>query len=83
MEMSTRWVKILKDLWDHKSRSVLVILSIAVGVGAVLAGDRDDGTGRGLPGLAAQQLPAADLLVHKGLDRARHVSSSSAPDCLS
>lgn len=35
MELSTRWIKILKDLWDHKSRSILVILSIAVGVGAV------------------------------------------------
>src|SRR5512135_580305 len=35
MNLSTRWIKILKDLWDHKSRSVLVILSIAVGVGAV------------------------------------------------
>jgi putative ABC transport system permease protein len=35
MELSTRWIKILKDLWGHKSRSILVILSIAVGVGAV------------------------------------------------
>ncbi len=35
MELSTRWIKILKDLWDHKSRSMLVILSIAVGVAAV------------------------------------------------
>ncbi len=35
MELSTRWVKIFKDLWGHKSRSILVILSIAVGVGAV------------------------------------------------
>ena len=35
MELSTRWVKIFKDIWDHKSRSLLVILSIAVGVAAV------------------------------------------------
>jgi putative ABC transport system permease protein len=33
--LGTRWIKIFKDLWDHKSRSILVILSIAVGVGAV------------------------------------------------
>lgn len=35
MELNTRWIKIFKDIWDHKSRSLLVILSIAVGVAAV------------------------------------------------
>jgi putative ABC transport system permease protein len=35
MELPTRWIKIFKDIWDHKSRSILVILSIAVGVAAV------------------------------------------------
>ena len=35
MELPTRWIKILKDIWDHKTRSLLVILSIAVGVAAV------------------------------------------------
>ncbi len=35
MELPTRWIKIFKDIWDHKSRSLLVILSIAVGVAAV------------------------------------------------
>jgi putative ABC transport system permease protein len=35
LEINTRWIKILKDLMGHKSRSLLVILSIAVGVGAV------------------------------------------------
>lgn len=35
MELSTRWIKIFKDVWDHKTRSLLVILSIAVGVAAV------------------------------------------------
>lgn len=35
MEIRTRWVKILKDLLGHKSRSLLVVLSIAVGAGAV------------------------------------------------
>jgi putative ABC transport system permease protein len=31
----TRWVKIIKDIWSYKSRSILVVLSIAVGVAAV------------------------------------------------
>ena len=35
VELHTRWIKILKDIWDHKSRSILVVLSIAVGVAAV------------------------------------------------
>lgn len=34
-ELRTRWIKILKDIWQNKSRSVLVILSIAVGIAAV------------------------------------------------
>ena len=32
---SPRWRKVLRDLWSHKTRTVLVILSIAVGVFAV------------------------------------------------
>ena len=35
MVIPTRWVKIIKDIWSYKSRSILVILSIAVGVAAV------------------------------------------------
>lgn len=35
MRPSARWNKIVKDIWVHKSRSLLVILSIAVGVAAV------------------------------------------------
>ncbi len=35
MEIRTRWIKILKDLWGNRSRSMLVVLSIAVGVAAV------------------------------------------------
>ncbi len=31
----TRWIKILKDTWSNRSRSMLVILSIAVGVATV------------------------------------------------
>jgi putative ABC transport system permease protein len=32
---SPRWAKVLRDLWEHKTRTLLVVLSIAVGVFAV------------------------------------------------
>ncbi len=35
MKLGSRWVKILNDIWGNKTRSLLVILSIAVGVGVV------------------------------------------------
>jgi len=35
IEIPTRWVKILKDMWGNKTRSLLVIFSIAVGVAAI------------------------------------------------
>lgn len=35
MELRTRWRKIFKDIWGNKTRSLLVILSIAVGVAAI------------------------------------------------
>jgi putative ABC transport system permease protein len=33
--LSTRWRKVLRDLWGNKTRTILVVLSIAVGVFAV------------------------------------------------
>ncbi|MDD2696361.1 MAG: ABC transporter permease [Anaerolineales bacterium] len=35
MRIRTRWRKILKDMWGSKTRSLLVVLSIAVGVASV------------------------------------------------
>ena len=35
MEIPTRWIKVLKDIWGNKTRSLLVVLSIAVGIAAV------------------------------------------------
>ncbi|MBN1427276.1 MAG: FtsX-like permease family protein [Anaerolineae bacterium] len=35
MKLRTRWRKIIKDIWGNKTRSLLVILSIAVGVAAI------------------------------------------------
>jgi len=31
----TRWIKVYRDLWNNRSRTVLVILSIAAGVFAI------------------------------------------------
>jgi putative ABC transport system permease protein len=33
--LAPRWAKVLRDLWEHKTRTLLVVLSIAVGVFAV------------------------------------------------
>jgi putative ABC transport system permease protein len=35
MNLPTRWIKIIKDTWSNRSRSLLVVLSIAVGVASV------------------------------------------------
>ena len=35
MHIPTRWIKILKDIWSNRSRSLLVIFSIAIGVASV------------------------------------------------
>jgi putative ABC transport system permease protein len=35
VSVPTRWIKILKDTWSNRSRSLLVVLSIAVGVATV------------------------------------------------
>jgi len=33
--LKSRWVKILNDLWGNKTRTMLIVLSIAVGLFAV------------------------------------------------
>ena len=30
--LSPRWIKVVRDLWENKSRTILVVLSVAVGV---------------------------------------------------
>ncbi len=35
MDMGARWNKILHDIWDNKSRSLLVIFTLAIGIAAV------------------------------------------------
>ena len=33
--LSPRWRKVMRDLWSNKTRTILVLLSIAVGVTAI------------------------------------------------
>ncbi len=35
MDLSARWDKVLHDIWDNKSRSLLVIFTLAIGIAAV------------------------------------------------
>jgi putative ABC transport system permease protein len=35
LKIAARWIKILKDIWSYRSRSILVVLSIAVGGASV------------------------------------------------
>lgn len=35
MDMGARWDKVLHDIWDNKSRSLLVIFTLAIGIAAV------------------------------------------------
>ena len=35
MDMGARWNKVLHDIWDNKSRSLLVIFTLAIGIAAV------------------------------------------------
>ena len=30
--LSPRWIKVIRDIWSHKTRTLLVVLSIAAGV---------------------------------------------------
>src|SRR3990172_6515026 len=66
----TRWKKVYRDLWNNRSRTILVILSIVVGVFAIgmIASTRQALT----TSLAAQYaaLPPADVILKTdpGLD---------------
>lgn len=35
MRIPARWIKVLKEIWENKTRSVLVVLSLAIGVATV------------------------------------------------
>ena len=55
--MQPRWHKVLADLWGNKTRSLLVVLSIGVGVLAV-------GTVAGIQLIISHDMPARYLAIH-------------------
>ncbi len=54
--LAPRWRKVLRDLWSNKTRTILVLLSIAVGVTAI-------GMVMGAQGIVERSLPAAYAAV--------------------
>ncbi len=76
----TRWIKVYRDLWNHRSRTFLIILSIAAGVFAVgLIGMAQQALTESLNGQYAAMHPADIILqTEPGLDddfveRIRHM----------
>jgi putative ABC transport system permease protein len=55
--LAPRWRKVLRDLWSNKTRTILVLLSIAMGVSAI-------GMVMGSQIMVAQNLPAAYTAVN-------------------
>ena len=55
--MAPRWRKVFADLWSNKTRSLLVVLSIAVGVLAV-------GTVLGIQQIVSRDMRASYLAIH-------------------
>lgn len=55
--IAPRWRKVLRDLWSNKTRTILVLLSIAVGVGAI-------GMVMGSQIIVDESLPAAYAAVN-------------------
>ena len=57
MIITPRWRKVLRDLWSNKTRTLLVVLSIAVGVAAI-------GMVAGAYAIISRELPAAYAAVN-------------------
>ena len=55
--LSPRWRKVVRDLWNSKTRTLLVVLSIAVGVFAI-------GMIAGTQSIISQDMPAAYAAVN-------------------
>ena len=55
--MEARWRKVLADLWGNKTRSLLVVLSIGVGVLAV-------GTVLGIQQIVSRDMTVSYLSIH-------------------
>ena len=68
--ISPRWRKILRDIWRNRRRTILVVLSIAVGVFAVgtVAIMRDIATGDMMASYEAANPPSAIVWVNGSFD---------------
>jgi putative ABC transport system permease protein len=66
----TRWIKVYRDLWNNRSRTILIILSIAAGVFSIgLIGMAQQALTESLNAQYADLRPAdAILLTEPGLD---------------
>ena len=87
MVLQARWSKILKDIWGNKSRSLLVIFSIAVGVAAVgminnaariIQRDLYSEYGAGNPALLQIYVSPFDKHLAKAVEDMREVESAQA-----
>ncbi len=84
--ISPRWRKVLRDLWNNKMRTLLVVLSIAVGVFAVgmIAGTQSI-VSTDLPAAYAQVNPSSAILYTETFDddtlaAIRHVEGVKAAE---
>jgi putative ABC transport system permease protein len=68
--ISPRWRKILRDIWRNRRRTILVVLSIAVGVFAVgtVAIMRDLATGDMMASYESANPPSAIVYVNGSFD---------------
>ncbi len=66
--LSPRWLKVLRDLWSNKTRTVLVLLSIGVGVSAI-------GMVMGAQNIIDRNLPAAYAAVNPASGRIFTINS--------
>ncbi len=66
----TRWIKVFRDLWNNRSRTILVILSIAVGIFAIGMIAASQGALSSSLDTQYQEIHPADaiLLTDPGLD---------------
>src|SRR5512145_2786767 len=66
----TRWIKVYRDLWNNRSRTILIILSIAAGVFAIgLIGMAQQALTQSLNDQYAAMRPADTILrTEPGLD---------------
>lgn len=87
MFKDTRWLKILNDIWENKTRTILVVISIAVGVFAVgmvanariiLQRDLDANWNAVNPSSATMRTSAFQEELEDAVEGAREISEAEA-----